>query len=82
MALRIIETKEVIEDGVTYIITTYSNGTVVKTAKPSEVEPVEPEAPELTQLDLIQQAVEKSNNELRQEGADTAILELIKKGIL
>ena len=37
---------------------------------------------EKTQLTLIQQAVEKSNNELRQEGADTAILELIKKGIL
>jgi hypothetical protein len=37
---------------------------------------------EPTQLDLIQQAVEKSNEELRQEGADTAILELIKKGIL
>ena len=54
MALVIIETKEVIEDGVTYIITTYSNGTVVKTAKPSEIEPVEPEAPEPTQLDRIE----------------------------
>ena len=56
MALVIIETKEVIEDGVTYIITTYSNGTVVKTAKPSEVEP-EPVEPEPTQLDRIEEQV-------------------------
>ena len=35
-----------------------------------------------TQLDLIQQAVEKSNDELRQEGADALTLELIASGII
>lgn len=35
-----------------------------------------------TQLDLIQVAVEKSNSELRQEGADAIVLELIASGII
>lgn len=38
--------------------------------------------PEPTQLDIIQSAVEKSNEELRQEGADTITLELLERGIL
>lgn len=82
MALVIIETKEVIEDGVTYIITTYSNGTVVKTAKPSEVEPVEPEAPEPTQLDRIEAMVAKSQEEIAQEARDAYTLELIEGGVI
>ena len=43
---------------------------------------VEPSIPEPTQLDLIQQAVEKSNDELRQEGAEAVTAELIERGIL
>ena len=35
-----------------------------------------------SQLDLIQYAVEKSNDELRQEGAEAVTLELIERGIL
>ena len=37
---------------------------------------------EPSQLDIIQAAVEKSNSELRQEGAETVILELVERGIL
>ena len=35
-----------------------------------------------TQLDVIQAAVEKSNEELRQEGADALTMELLEGGIL
>lgn len=38
--------------------------------------------PEPTQLDIIQAAVEKSNDELRQEGADALTEELIASGII
>lgn len=51
----------------------------------SEYIPPEPEPepiPEPSQLDIIQAAVEKSNTELRQEGAETVILELVERGIL
>ena len=39
-------------------------------------------APVPTQLDMIQAAVEKSNEELRQEGADAVTMELLEGGIL
>lgn len=39
-------------------------------------------APTPTQLDAIQAAVEKSNEELRQEGADALTMELLEGGIL
>ena len=35
-----------------------------------------------TQLDAIQAAVEKSNEELRQEGADALTMELLEGGLL
>lgn len=35
-----------------------------------------------TQLDAIQAAVEKSNEELRQEGADALTMELLEGGVL
>ena len=71
---------------------TYDNGTWIE-PEPVELEPKEEYVSnneiknmisniEKTQLTLIQSSIEKSNNELRQEGADIAILELIKKGIL
>lgn len=81
MALRIIETKEVIEDGVTYIINTYSNGTVVKTAKPSEVEPEEV-IPEPTQLDRIEEAVNKSHEEIKNEAIDEYTSMLMEEGVI
>lgn len=37
---------------------------------------------EFSQLDKIQIAVEKSNEELRQEGADALTLELVESGII
>ncbi len=39
-------------------------------------------APTPTQLDAIQAAVERTNEELRQEGADALTLELLEGGIL
>lgn len=45
-------------------------------------EPTPEPEPQPTQLDIIQVAVEKSNSELRQEGAETVILELVERGIL
>lgn len=39
-------------------------------------------SPAPTQLDAIQAAVEKSNEELRQEGADALTMELLEGGIL
>ena len=39
-------------------------------------------APVPTQLDAIQAAVEKSNEELRREGADALTMELLEGGIL
>lgn len=44
-------------------------------------EPPTPEPAE-TQLDRIEQEVKKSNDVLRQEGADALILELLERGIL
>lgn len=44
-------------------------------------EPPTPEPAE-TQLDRIEQEVKKSNDALRQEGADALTLELLERGIL
>lgn len=44
-----------------------------------EVEYVEPEP---TQLDRMEEAINKSNEELRNEGADALTLELIERGLL
>lgn len=86
MAMILINKKEIEENGELFIIETYQSN---KTGKESAVKypkpfntPVESETPQPTQLDLIQQAVEKSNNELRQEGADALMLELINKNII
>lgn len=64
------------------------DGNEIVTATVKEEQPPESEEeevttePEPTQLDLIQAAVEKSNDELRQEGAEAVTLELIERGIL
>lgn len=86
MAMILIEKQEIVENGEVFIAETYqSNKTgkesVVKYHKPSEVIADLVEQPK-TQLDLIQEAVEKSNDELRQEGADALTEELIAMGII
>lgn len=86
MAIKLINKTETIKDDIVYIMETYQSDktgkeSVVKYPKPSEVTP-EPVEPEPTQLDRIQQAVEKSNDELRQEGAEAVTLELIERGVL
>lgn len=47
-----------------------------------EVSYPEPEIPEPTQLDRMEEAINKSNEELRNEGADALTLELIERGLL
>lgn len=79
--------EEIIENGEVFIVETYTNDEGVvkgkaKYHKPSEVTPSEPTEQPKTQLDLIQEAVEKSNDELRQEGADALTEELIAMGII
>lgn len=86
MAMILIETKEIEENGVIYIVETYqSNKTgkesVVKYPKPSDV-PVEPIKPEPTQLDRIESMVAKSQEEITQEARDAYTLELINSGII
>lgn len=56
-----------------------------ETGEFSEYIPTEPEPqpePEPTQLDRIEEMVSKSNEQLRQEGAEALTLELIEGGIL
>lgn len=38
--------------------------------------------PEPTQLDIIQEMVAKSNEELRQEGYDNCVMDFIKEGVI
>lgn len=74
---KIVDGVECIEE-VTYKV--YEDGT--KEIACTFCSPKEQPIPEPTQLDLIQQAVEKSNEELRQEGAEAVTLELIERGVL
>ena len=72
----LIKTEEVVRDGVTYVVETYSDGertTVVETIK---AEPTIPSEPQPTQLDRIESAI----NELGAESlpiskVETAIME-------
>ncbi len=38
--------------------------------------------PEPTQLDIIQEAVLKSSEELRQEGYDNCVMDMVKEGVI
>lgn len=63
MAMRLKYTEEIIEDGGVYIVETYESDktgkmSVVKKLKPTYVEP-EPVEPEPTQLDRIEENVNK-----------------------
>ena len=63
MAMILIDKKEIEENGAVYIVETYKSDktgkeSVVKYPKPSDV-PVEPEVPEPTQLDRIEENVNK-----------------------
>ena len=44
--------------------------------------PPEPPEPEPTQLDRIEKQLTKSQDELRQEGADMMMSELVKRGLM
>lgn len=44
--------------------------------------PPEPPEPEPTQLDRIEKQLDKSHDELRQEGADMMMSELVKRGLM
>ena len=47
-----------------------------------EYEPKPLPTPEPTQLDIIQGMVAKSNEELRQEGYDNCVMDMIKEGVI
>lgn len=47
-----------------------------------EYEPEPLPTPEPTQLDIIQGMVAKSNEELRQEGYDNCVMDMIKEGVI
>lgn len=80
---QIIKTEEFEQNGSIYIREIYDKGHIVEYPKPQEIiEPIEQSTPEPTQLDRIEQAINTSNDELRQEGADALVLELIERGIL
>ena len=86
MAMILIDKKEIEENGEVFIVETYKSDktgkeSVVKYPKSSETA-LEEVICEPTQLDLIQTAVEKSNDELRKEGADALTEELIAMGII
>lgn len=38
--------------------------------------------PEPTQLDIIQEMLAKSNEELRQEGYDNCVMDMVKEGVI
>lgn len=56
----------------------YVNGEWVK----YEPKPLPIPTPEPTQLDIIQGMVAKSNEELRQEGYDNCVMDMIKEGVI
>lgn len=64
MAMKLKTVEEITEDGVVYIVETYESTktgktSVVKKIKSEPVEPVEPSEPEPTQLDRIEENVNK-----------------------
>lgn len=86
MAMILIETKEIEENGVVYIVEIYQSDktgreSVVKYPKPSDI-PVEPEAPEPSQLDRIEEAVNKSHEEIKNEAIDEYTSMLMEEGVI
>ena len=69
-------------DGVEYQKEIYSNGATVTTPVPQPIEPEPIPEPEPTQLDRIEEAINKSNEQVAQEAIDAYTLELIEGGVL
>ena len=67
---------KVLDDPMQYLSKQFVNGVWIDVPQSEQVEP------EPTQLDRIEMAINKSNEELRQEGAEALTLELIEGGIL
>ena len=66
------------EFDITLLNKKYMNGEWIKVEYTSE--PLS--EPEPTQLDIIEKAVLKSNEELRQEGYDNCVMDFIKEGVI
>lgn len=79
--MKLINTEEIVENGVTYIVNTYDNGTIEQFAKPDpNVVPTEPERqPAVTneqlhdELQALQAELEKAKKE--QEDTKTLMLD-------
>lgn len=56
--MKIIKTEEVIENGLTYIVNTYSNGAIEKYIKPNPEPEPEPQDPPVTNEELQAQIAE------------------------
>ena len=76
--MKIIRTEEI--DG--YTINTYDNGVIEKyiTGSKTDTEP-EPPQPQPTNADILA-ALERSQEELKQEAIDSYTMELMEQGIL
>lgn len=76
--MKIIRTKEI--DG--YTINTYDNGVIEKyiTGSKTDNEP-EPTTPQPTNADILA-ALQRSQEELKQEAIDSYTMELMEQGIL
>ena len=71
--MKVIETKEIQENGITYIVNTYDNGTIEQLAKPNpDAIPPEQEPPQpkpvtnediVAQLEAVQAELEKAKKE-------------------
>ena len=56
----------------------YMNGEWIEVEYTSELL----STPEPTQLDIVKEAVLKSNEELRQEGYDNCVMDMVKEGVI
>lgn len=66
------------EFDITLLNKRYMNGEWIKVEYTSELL----STPEPTQLDIIEEAVLKSNEELRQEGYDNCVMDMVKEGVI
>ena len=80
--MKVIETKEIQENGITYIVNTYDNGTIEQFAKPDPnyQPPPMPEPPKpvtnediVAQLEVVQAELEKAKKE--QEATKSLMLD-------
>ena len=80
--MRLIKQEELKENGVIFIVETYTNGereTVVKTQKSTQQESFN--EPEPTQLDRIEDMLFKSHEEIKNEAIDEYTSMLMEEGV-